>query len=104
MSAAFAKAANTNTDAKAVISRRRENRPTEDRCGSRTISMPGATASTPTLSWGQARTQSRQTVQSRLPDLRGDELELSDWTNVFAKARAAEQRINSESHQKIVDD
>jgi hypothetical protein len=34
-------------------------------------SAPGTRAMTPTLSWGQAWTQSRQNVQSRLPTLRG---------------------------------
>src|SRR6185369_3463344 len=69
--AAVAKAANTNAKPNAAMSSRCEKRPTEERRGSRTISRPGGVAITPTLSCGQARTQSRQNVQSKLPDLRG---------------------------------
>ncbi len=35
---------------------------------------------------------------------RGDKLELANGTNVFAEASAAEERINSEGGEEIVDD
>src|SRR5262249_38321729 len=69
--AAFAKEAETNTNPRAAMSDLREKRPTDARCGARQTSKPGTAATTPILSCGQARTQSRQNVQSKLPDLRG---------------------------------
>src|SRR5437016_12917266 len=35
---------------------------------------------------------------------RGDKLELTNGTNVFAEARPAKERINGEGHEEIVDD
>ena len=57
----------TTTSARAARSGRRENRPIDERSRSLQRSDPGIVASTPTLSWGQARTQSRQNVQSMFP-------------------------------------
>jgi len=71
MAAAPAKAANTSTSVSAATSARRDSLPIEERCGSRSKSLPGATTSKPMLSCGHARTQSRQNVQSRFPNLRG---------------------------------
>ena len=48
-----------------------ENSPIDERSRSLQRSDPGIVASTPTLSCGQARTQSRQNVQSMFPTLRG---------------------------------
>src|SRR5262249_3654956 len=69
--AAITKAATTRRSASAATSRRCDNRPIDDRRLSWTRSVPGTTASSPTLSCGHACTQSRQNVQSRLPALRG---------------------------------
>jgi len=58
-----------NTIASAAISVLRENKPIPERIGSVISSAAGTRPSIPTLSWGQACTQSRQKVQSMLPTL-----------------------------------
>ena len=67
MAAAPANPPMTTTRARAARSGRRENSPIDERSRSLQRSDPGIVASTPTLSWGQARTQSRQNVQSMFP-------------------------------------
>ena len=37
-------------------------------------------------------------------DQRGDKLELTNGTNIFAEARAAKERIQSEGGEEIIDD
>jgi len=64
---AFTKAASTSTKTSAAMSMRVENFPIDDRIGSRRISCTGVMANRPMLSWGQAFTQSMQSVQSMLP-------------------------------------
>src|SRR5262245_53461856 len=69
--AALANAPKTSTRTSAAMSGRRPNLPRPERKQSCHNCEPGTLATTPTFVCGQAWTQSRQNVQSMLPDFRG---------------------------------